>query len=150
VYGIVIQNAGQNLLLTGSSFTNIDSIAVHLIDPIINNVDFTNVTIDGAWIGMNLAQNSFALILNSTFANIDSTAVYLGSFAQLENAFGVGNNDFSACSNWCLINTSPAPDSILARGNTWPSSDSTTIDTQYIYDDDENASYGKVVFTPFN
>lgn len=147
IYGVVIQNAGQDLVLTGSSFTNIDSIAIHLIDPIINNVDFTSVTVDGALIGLHLAESSFALILNSVFANIDSVAVLLNASAQMENNFNVGNNDFSGCSNWCVINATALE--IGARGNTWPASDSTTIDTQYIYDDDENASYGEVLFIPW-
>ena len=103
------------------------------------------VTIDGAWMGLDLGEGSFSLIHNSIFSNIDSTAIMIQALAQLEIAPGIGGeNDFSACTNLCVHNATI--DTVFARGNTWPSADSATIDTQYIYDDDEDPSLGPVIF----
>lgn len=141
VYGLVIDNPGEEILLAGSSFTDIDSIAVYLIDPITGKIDFNSVTIDGANIGLVISQGSFGFLHNSTFLNIDSIAVLNFNLVDLESGTG---NDFSALDVWCIYNSSP--NAVAALGNTWPAGDSAYIDTHYIYDDDENSSFGVVTF----
>lgn len=149
VYGIIIVEPGFYLALDQSTFTNIDSIAVELISPVTSLIDFDYVVIDSALIGLNLAQGSFALVRESVFSNIESTAVYLNSNANLGISSSVqGLNDFSGCSNLCIINNTA--DTISALYNTWPSADSATIDNQYIYDNTQDASKGPVIFMPLH
>ncbi len=143
VYGFVVDEPGDKAILTGTRFTDIDSIAINLIDPITSTLDLNSVSIDGANIGVFISEGSFGFLLGTTFANIDSIGVLNSGNADLEGVSG-GDNDFSALTTWCFYNLSP--NTISAQGNTWPSSDSTTIDTQYIYDDDENENLGVVVF----
>jgi hypothetical protein len=141
VYGFQINQAGTSLRMNSINFANIDSIAVNSINP-IGELDFLSSTINNAWIGIKTIEGEFCLINGSTFSNIDSIAVLLYNNADLES--GTTGNDFSGCDTWCVYNASP--DTIAATGNTWPSTDPTTIDTQYIYDDDENDAYGPVIF----
>ena len=147
-YGVLVQDPALLLDLSQSSFTNIDSIAVETISPVSNTLDFNYVTVDNSWIGLNLVQASFAFIHNSQFSNIESTAVFLNARATINKQGTSGPNDFSGCQNWCVINNTP--DSIYAVNNTWPAADSATIDNQYIYDDTQDATKGRVYFIPFN
>ena len=147
VNGFVVEEPAAYLNLDQTTFANIDSIAVKTISPITEQLNFNLVTIDNAWIGLELSQESHAIIFQSVFSNIDSTAVYLNAPAVLNvSDTQPGHNDFSGCSNWCVINNTA--NTIHAENNRWPSTDSLTIDTQYIYDDDEDASKGPVLFMP--
>ena len=141
VYGFQINQAGTSLLMNNINFVAIDSIAVNSINP-IGELDFLGSRIDNAWIGIKTIEGEFCLITSSEFSNIDSIAVLLYNNADLQS--GTIDNDFSGCGTWCVYNASP--DTIDAIGNIWPSTDPTVIDTQYIYDDDENGDYGPVIF----
>ncbi|MCP4582539.1 MAG: DUF1565 domain-containing protein [candidate division Zixibacteria bacterium] len=144
VYGLVIDQPGAFLGLDGTIFTDIDSVAVDIVSQVNPTIDFLDVTIDGALIGLNMVEGSFAIIQSSNFANIDSAAVILHDISQLEGAFPVGNNDFSGCENLCVYNASA--DTILARGNIWPDTNMVIVDSLYIYDDDEDDSLGPVIY----
>ena len=147
--GVIIEQPVEKLILTQSAFTDIDSIAIQLISPVNNQIDFYDVTIDGAFIGLNLTEGSYAYIQESEFANIDSVAILLFASADIGISSAIhGNNDFRGCTNLCIYNGTDV--TINAYGNWWPATDSVTIDTQYIYDDDENSSLGPVHFVPFN
>jgi hypothetical protein len=152
VYGIVIGEPGNIFSADSITFTNIDSIAVDIISPITNYFEIKGSRIDTAWIGIRSAEGHL-YAYNNTFANIDSTAILSLGTAELVELFTVplaGNNDFTGCANWCVINLYQSDYAVAAQRNTWPSSDSTTIDTQYIYDDDEDSANGEVQFIPFN
>jgi hypothetical protein len=149
VNGVVIEQPTEKLILNQSTFTDIDSIAIQLISPVNYQIDFYDVTIDGAFIGLNLTEGSFAIVQESDFSNIDSVAILLFDSADLGNSQVVrGNNDFRGCTSLCVYNNTSG--AISAYGNWWPASDSATIDTQYIYDDDEDSNLGPVHFIPFN
>jgi len=150
VYGVVIEQPVPKLNLNQSTFIDIDSIAIELTSPVSEQINFYDVTIDGAIIGLNLIQDSYAIIQESEFANIDSVAVLLHDSADLGFSSPQGNNDFSGCLNLCVYNGNDTTFDISAIGNTWPSSDSATIDTLYIYDDDENSNLGAVHFMPIH
>jgi len=149
VFGLVIEQPVDELAMDSTVFANIDSIAIQLISP-VTYVYYRYVSIDGAVIGLNLTQGSYAFIQNSTFANIDSVAVLLNATADMgiHPISTPGNNDFSGCSNLCVYNGTSQE--INAIANWWPVSDSATIDTLYIYDDDENSSLGAVHFQPIH
>jgi hypothetical protein len=146
VTGLFIGEPADTLNMGNSSFANLDSVALKMFSP-ASRTTLNNVSIDNAFMGVVTVDNGFCFIQNSTFANIDSVAVFLNYIADLQG-IDSGNNDFSGCTNWCVYNNSEFE--ITAEGNTWPASDSTTIDTQYIYDDDENSDLGVVDFVPFN
>jgi hypothetical protein len=92
------------------------------------------------------------MIQNCTVDNIDSTGIIIemGGDAWLGQSGIEGNNTFSNFQpkKWCIYNGDDG--NISAIGNTWPASDSATIDTLYIYDDDEDTTSGHVIFVPFN
>jgi len=145
---VVDEEPAVYLNLDQTTFTNIDSIAIKTISPVTERLNLSFVTIDNAWIGLDLSQASHAVIRSSVFANIESTAVYLNASATMGTDNLHGNNDFSGCSNWCIINNTA--DTVWAQYNTWPTNDTLLIDSQYIYDKDEDPSLGEVIFVPIN
>lgn len=144
VYGIVIESIGEDIILTGSSFTDIDSIAVNITYAITGTLDANSITINNVPIGVYIINGSSSLFINCTFSNIDSIGILNEGLADLQS--GGGSNVFSGFEpyDWCFYNDSP--NDVSAIGNTWPSADADSIDTYFIYDDDEDSSLGKVIF----
>lgn len=146
--------------------TNYSGVGVHFSsDTVTTRLDFRNCKINGCYIGaivtgpslqvyfedneitnnsfgMKTTNGGFSYIRRCRFEGNDSVGVKVDSdaFAHLGENVGHGDNIFSDCGKWCVENA--AYDSISAQYNTWPASDSATIDSFYID--------GPVIFIPFN
>jgi hypothetical protein len=161
LYGIVTTVVKARAAISNTRFIGCDSAAISIGDSITGADDSTNIQLTSnyfgeCYYGVRIKKGS-ATFSSDTLTGIISTGIRieLDGNAFLGSANPHGNNYFGtgfSSAVRCIYNLSP--DSIYAQFNTWPpgdsstSADSSTIDTQYIYDDDENAASGPVTFMP--
>jgi parallel beta-helix repeat protein len=92
--------------------------------------------------------NSSPIIRGSLIADNNGNGVHIVSGSpDLGTLVSPGNNIFRDNGGWEVYNNTA--DTIYAINNDWVDSDSATIDTLHIFDDDENPSKGIVIFTPW-
>ena len=140
--------SGQSVQILQNSIRDIDSSGV--IADSSASVILTDNFIDNCFQGVVIGPNAFVQFFGDTISNPDSIGVKieLGGLASLGDTTFHGGNVFIdiASGNWAIYNADTLAKG--AVGNTWPSPDSATIDTLYIYDDDEDATKGPVRFLP--
>jgi hypothetical protein len=154
LYGIVTIASKARASISNSRFSGCDSAAISIGDSLTGSDSLTSLQLTGNHFvdcryGVHVKRGS-AVFSNDSLSNMTSAGIRieqngyisLGSQVLLGNYFGSG---FSQ-SIRCVYNLSP--DTIYAAHVSWPSNDSTIIDSQYIYDDDENALSGPVIFLP--
>lgn len=154
-YGIVTMAVRSMAAISNTRFIGCDSAAISVGDSIngaddSTSIQLTNNYFSDCYYGVRLKKGS-AIFAADTLTDMiaagirieqDGNAFLGANNPHGDNYFGTG---FSS-SVRCIYNLSP--DTIFAQYNTWPSADSSTIDSQYIYDDDENTGSGPVIFTP--
>jgi hypothetical protein len=154
-YGIVTTVVRSKAAISNTRFIGCDSAAISVGDSISGaddstSLQLTNNYFSGCYYGVRL-KKGHAVFAADTLTDMIAAGIriepdgnaFLGSNnPHGNNYFGTG---FSSTIR-CIYNLSP--DTIYAQYNTWPSADSSTLDTEYIYDDDENGSSGAVIFLP--
>jgi hypothetical protein len=149
LYGVLAAPSGFAKLVR-SQISNCDSAGIYVDSA---SVQLTDNLISDCYNAVNVAAYGSATCFSDTFENSITAGVMIESngYANLgqDTISGLqGNNvfrDFTGGSR-CIYNGSA--NTIYAVYNTWPVADSATIDTLYIYDNDENAASGAVLFTP--
>jgi hypothetical protein len=154
-YGIVTTVVRSKAAISNTRFTGCDSAAISVGDSISGADDSTNIQLTNnyfgdCYYGVRIKKGSVSFSTD-TLENITAAGIRIesGGYAFLGSDNPHGNNYFGtgfSSAIRCVYNLNP--DTIFAQYNTWPSADSSTIDSQYIYDDDENASSGLVIFMP--
>ena len=98
--------------------------------------------------GIYLSQSSLTLRGCNISDNLGNGIHIMSGQPDLGTLNDPGNNTFIDNTGWEVYNNTA--DTIFAQHNFWGNGvDSTTIDNSYIFDDDENASKGIVIFMPF-
>lgn len=155
IYGIVTTVTRSKAAISNTRFTGCDSAAISVGDSISgaddsSNIQLTNNYFGDCFYGVRIKKGSVSFSSDS-LENIASAGIRIesGGNAFLGSGNPHGNNYFGAgFSSTIRCVYSLSPDTIYAQYNTWPSADSSTIDNQYIYDDDENSTSGLVIFMP--
>ncbi|MEJ2195918.1 MAG: T9SS type A sorting domain-containing protein, partial [Ignavibacteriaceae bacterium] len=96
--------------------------------------------------GINLSQSSPTIRGSVIRDNLGNGVHIMSGRPDLGNVKDFGRNAFLSNGGWEVYNNTP--DTIYAQYNDWESFDSLTIDTNNIFDDDENPSKGIVIFMP--
>jgi hypothetical protein len=151
VYGIKVIGERSYASISNTKFDNIDSICI-LADSGAAIQLTDNAMTNGVY-GIRIGTNSNAIIFGDTLANFSVAGIHIdssGGASLGQNESIPGNNVFRdfTVGSWCIYNSSLFD--IYAVYNTWPSTDSTTIDNQYIYDVSEDATKGRVHFMPIH
>ena len=149
VSGIDLAYASSNLIITGSLIEDhtANGLSLHrsVATPLISECIFQN-----NYDGMSISSINPKIVKcearNNTRYGISCWGTAnpdIGGGAQ----GGIGQNKIRGNASWDLSNQTT--NAIKAENNYWDHTTATDIDTNDIYDDDENASYGAVDFDPF-
>jgi hypothetical protein len=155
LYGIVTIAAKSRASISSSRFNGCDSAAISVGDSLTGSDSLTSIQLTGNYFvdckyGVHVKRGS-ATFSYDTLTNMTSSGIKIEipGYVSLGDSLFHGNNYFQSgfsATVRCVYNLSP--DTIFARFNTWPSTDPATIDTEYIFDDDENPSSGPVIILP--
>jgi hypothetical protein len=149
-YGIKVIGDSSYAVISNTKFTDIDSICI-LADSGAT-IQLTDNAMTNGLYGVKIGLNSDATIKSDTLDNFSVAGVHIDSAggANLGQIGAFGNNVFRNFSSgsWCIYNSSLFD--VYAVYNTWPATDSATIDNQYIYDTSEDSTRGVVYFMPIH